>query len=293
MRRDRKEQMKNEGTAIVISIIGLLCTGLLFFPGNPALSAEKLNLGMITDSPSKTIQSFTPFMDYLKEKGIPGGTIQTAKTIEAMTKYLKSGEVDFIFESPFGIIKMMDETGAVPILIREKDGIKEYSSVLIVLKDSPSTKLPDLVGKVVAFEDPTSTTSFVMPKVLLESAGLKLKESQQAVPGEVAYYFSKDDDNSIAQVKTKKADAAGTKKTKLKNQPDLRVLKESQMVPRHVVLVRKGVPSDKLFSVLLGMNKDPKAQDLLKKMETPTGFSEFQGNAANVMNTTVRKALGM
>ncbi len=293
MRRDQREEMKNERSVFIISILGLLCVGLLLFPGIPALSADKFNLGMVTDSPSKTIQSFSPFMDYLKTRGIPVGTIQTTKTLEAMIKYLKSGEVDFIFESPFGVIKMMDETGAVPILIREKDGIKEYSSVLIVLKDSPATKLPDLVGKVVAFEDPGSTTSFIMPKVMLESVGLKLKESQQAVPGEVAYYFSKDDDNSIAQVKTKKADAAGMKKTKLKNQPDLRVLKESQNVPRHVVLVRKGVPFDKFLSVLLSMNKDPKAQDVLKSIQTPTGFSEFQGNPTSVMSTTVRKSLGM
>lgn len=46
----------------------------------------------------------------------------------------------FIFESAYGALKVMDGTGAVPILIREKKGVKEYDFVIFVKKDSSLMK---------------------------------------------------------------------------------------------------------------------------------------------------------
>ncbi len=94
-----------------------------------------------------------------------------------------------MFESPYGALVMMDKTGAVPVLIREKKGVKEYSAVIFVPAASPVQKLADLTGKVVAFEDPSSTSSFVLPVNILKGAGLTVKESRKAVDGAIAYYF--------------------------------------------------------------------------------------------------------
>lgn len=265
-----------------------------FFPLN-TIAAEKLNLGMIDPSPSKMIKRFTPLLNYLNSKGVPTGKVVTAKTLDQMNEYLNTGEVDFIFESPYGAVEMMDKAGAVPILIREKDGTREYKSVIFVKKDSPIKDFSSLIGKVVAFEDGTSTSSFIMPKIILETAGLKLKESNQPNTGVISYYFSKDDDNTIAQVKAgDKANAGGINKRKVEGNSDFRLLyPESAYVPRHVVLVRKDVSSDKLARVLLNMKNDPAAADVLKEIQTPTGFSEFKGDPSLIMNTTVRKALGL
>ncbi|MDJ0781732.1 MAG: phosphate/phosphite/phosphonate ABC transporter substrate-binding protein [Desulfosarcinaceae bacterium] len=260
-----------------------------------AMASEKLNLGIIGSSPSKTIKQFKPLLHYLSAKGLPTGKVVVTKTVSEMIVKIKNEEVDFIFESPYGVVQMMDATGAVPVLIREKKGLKQYNSVVFVPKDSPIRTLSDLNGKVIAFEEPDSTSSFLLPKSILVGAGLTLSESSQPVPGQVAYYFSKDDDNTVAQVRAgKKADAGGIKKSAVDGNPEFRILTpESAYVPRHVLLVRKGVSFDRLKSLLLDAQNDPAASAALSAIKTPSGFSEFDGDPIAVMNGSVRKALGL
>ncbi len=127
------------------------------------------------------------------------------------------------------------------------------------------------------------------------NAGLQLVESNSPSSWVLSYYFSKDDNNTIAQVSAGiKADAGGIKKSEVEGNANFRILSpESEYVPRHVVLVRKGVSYEKLKAVLLNMKNDAAAKDALKGMKTPTGFSQFEGNPSEIMNTTVRKALGL
>lgn len=200
-----------------------------------------------------------------------------------------------MFESVYGALRLMDEAGAVPLLIREKKGVKEYNSVIFVRKDSPITSMADLKGKVIAFEDPDSTSSYMLPRKILENEGLILKKSRKPVPGAVAYYFSKDDDNTVTQVASgKRAHAGGIKKSKVAGKSDFRLLSpESINVPRHVVVVRSQIPAGQLKSILLGMKTDPGAANVLKKIKTPTGFSEFKTDPVEQFNIQIRPALGL
>ena len=291
--------MQKSKKQFISFMLSTIIFGFLFFliPSN-VMAVEKINLGMIDSSASKMISRFTPLLEYIEAKGIPTGKVVVTKDVKTMTKRFNSGKVQMMFESPYGALAIMDGTGALPVLIREKSGVKEYNSVIFVPKSSSIKTIKDLVGKRVAFEDPASTSSFFLPKSILEDAGLELKKSRKAVPGKVAYYFSKDDDNTIAQVKAgKRADAGGIKKGAVADDSELRLLTpESIYVPRHVTLIHKDVSSDtlmKLKKVLLGMKNDPKAKSVLKKIKTPTGFSEFTQNPSDVMNKQVRKVVGL
>lgn len=258
-------------------------------------AAPRWNLGMVEPSPSLVEEQLTPFMNYLRAKGLNAEKIITAKSIDEMVGLFAAGKVDFYIESAYGALKVMDATGAQPILVREKKGVREHQAVIFVREDSPIKSMGDLKGKVIAFEDPASTSSFVMPMVLLKKAGLVMVESATAVPNSVAYYFSGDDDNTLLQVKKGgKADAGGTKKAKLKDKPGFRILDpESLPVPRQVVLVRKGLDAGSLSAILQGMNTDPAAKESLDKAEKTTGFYPFNGNPATVMGVHVRDTLGL
>src|SRR5687767_411578 len=99
---------------IVVALLALLGSGF------PALMADELKFGMISDSPSKMIKRFAPLNDYLRSKGLPMGKIVSAQSIDGMIELIKKEKVDFTFESPNGAIQIMEATGAVPVLIREK-----------------------------------------------------------------------------------------------------------------------------------------------------------------------------
>ncbi|PCI27145.1 MAG: hypothetical protein COB67_09220 [SAR324 cluster bacterium] len=265
----------------------------ILFSSNSLVASEKWNLGMIDSSPSKMIKRFTPLLNYLKAKGLPIGKVVTTKNLKQMVRKFQRGQVHFLFDSPNNSIRIMDEVGALPILIREKGGVKQYNAAIFVSKNSSVQTFADLVGKVIAFEDPESTSSYLLPRNLLDQAGLDLVKSRKPVSGKVAYYFSKDDKNTIFQVKSGKlAQAGGIQAIQVRGKSEFRLLSpESAYVPRHILLVKKGLDYLKFKQVLLAMKQDPAAQAALKSMKTPTGFSEFESDPLQTMQG-VKKALG-
>lgn len=292
-----KSQVRRRGRLNLIALwFGRLVAGalpILCVGGTPAVGVEPLDLGTISDSPSKMIKRFTPLHAYLASKGLPMGKISNAQSISEMIDLIKDAKVDFVFESPYGAVQIMDASSAIPVLIQEKDGVREYNSVIFVNKNSPTRNLGDLKGKIVVFEDPGSTSSYILPKNLLLAAGLELVESAERVPGKVAYYFSRQDANVLAHVKLGRADAGGINKGAVADLPQFRILSpESRYVPRYVLLVREGVDYGDLKEALLNMAADPAASDVLTAVESPTGFSEFEGNPRKIMNE-VKAALGL
>ncbi len=272
-----------------ICILALLVGPLL------AHAEQAWNLGMIGNQPSILVERFMPLMAYMNQGGLHAGKIIAAKSLDEMIDLFEEGKVDFMFESAFGALKIIDATGAIPILIREKKGVREYRSAIFVSSDSQIKSIPDLNGKLIAFEDPTSTSSFVLPSELIRAAGLSLVESNFPTPGKISYYFTGNDYNTILQVrKGKKANAGGIKLSRIEGKTRFRVLTpHSVAVPRHVVLVRKGRDPLILEKILLKLSDDPSAKSILKRAKTATGFSRFNGDPAKIMNTTIRTALGL
>ena len=177
--------------------------------------------------------------------------------------------------------ELIEETGAHPILIREKDGIRENNSVVFVNKDSDIENFADLAGEVVVFQDPGSTSAYILPRNLLAEAGLELVESERPVPGKLADYFSGDDENLLAHVKLGKADAGGVDRTAVTQLPDFRIVPpEFSYVPRHVVLVRDALDSGALKDALLKMAADPEASEVLEAIETPPGSRSSRATPA-------------
>ena len=93
-----------------------------------------------------------------------------------MAKLLKSGDVNIYFDSPCPALTAMHRSGAKPFLRRWKNGIASYYTEIFVRKDSGIEKLEDLKGKVIAFEDPYSTSSYFLPKSILTGAGIKMTQ---------------------------------------------------------------------------------------------------------------------
>lgn len=290
---DRQRARRNPKGAwperLVALALAVLCLG-----GTPVQAAEKLDMGTISESPTKMIKRFTPLSDYLQSKGLQMGSIVNAPSIDKMIDLIKAGRVDFVTESPYGAARIMEATGAVPVLIQEKDGVKSYNSVIFVDRDSGIKDLHDLKGKTIVFEDPESTSSYMLPRQLLSSVGLELIESAKPAPEKVAYYFAGGDDNVLAHVKLGRADAGGINRAAAAAEPSrFRILSpESRYVPRYVLLVREGIGHEELEDVLLNMAADPDAAETLESIEALTGYSRFEGDPRRIMNE-VKAALGL
>ena len=119
------------------------------------------------DEPVKKIRRFQPLADYLASRlrdfQIQAGRVLIAQNFEEMGKLLKNGEVDIYFDSLFPAIVSQDIPGSEFFLRRSKNGVSEYWSTFVVLKERMVDSFDAFLGEVVAFEEPRSTSGYVLP----------------------------------------------------------------------------------------------------------------------------------
>ena len=102
------------------------------------------------------------------------GKVIIVPTPLQMAKLLEEKKIDFYMESPYPTYLINKQGAAVLLLRRWKSGMAEYRSLIFSKKESETNRLEQLRGKMIAFEDPGSTSGYFLPKVLLLKKGFKL-----------------------------------------------------------------------------------------------------------------------
>lgn len=162
---------------------------------------EKITLGVISGEPSKSIRERQGFVDYLADNlvefGIKIGEVRVTSDMEVMGQWLASGEVDIMMDSFYPAAIVSEISGASPILFRQRDR-DDKSAVFFAHVDSGITTFEELSGHIIVFEEPDSTSGFLLPMFYLIEAGMTpIEVSQPDAPvdsDKVGYVFSGDDD---------------------------------------------------------------------------------------------------
>ena len=182
------------------------------------VSAEVLVLGSVNDNVRKHVKRFTPLAEYLKvelaEHGVSDVEISVQPSSEAMVAALAAGEVDLYFDSPLVAANVVRQSGARPFLRRWKRGVASYHSLIVVRSESDIRDLEDLVGRKIGFQDPDSTSGYLLPMDLILGRGLPVAElAGHLVPANeaaVSYVFTRDDKNTVLWLTRGWIDAAAT-----------------------------------------------------------------------------------
>jgi phosphonate transport system substrate-binding protein len=263
-------------------------------------------LGDISDDPGEVIEGSQPLADYLAagltEFGITVGEVRIATDVDEMTQLLEDGEVDLYFDSVYPVTQISDAIGAQPILRRWRYGVEEYFTVIFTSEDSGIDSLTDLNGHMMAFDNPFSTSGFLLPAVTLVEEGFtligKTGYDEQVSEQEIGFVFSYDDENTLQWVLSGFVAAGATDDYHFyvafpeEVTEKLIVLAETDSVPRQVVLARPGINPDLLQAIinrLVGANEDPAAQAALEAFQTtqfdvfPEGIEAAQGRMRDMM----------
>lgn len=259
-------------------------------PDTAVAAGGVIILGDISDEPAETIEGTQPVANYLAarlaDRGISRGEVKIAPDLETMIEWMENGEVDLYFDSPYPVLVISDETGAEPILRRQKYGVSAYHSVFFVRKDSQMASLADLMGHVVAFEESFSTSGFMLPLSYLIEHNMnpveKSSPESSVAAGEVGYVFSTADDTTIQWVISGKVpvgviDNVTFSRLPEETQAELKIIAQTEDVPRQMVLVRPGMDPDLvevLRTELLQMDENEEGQAALEIFLT-TEFDEF------------------
>jgi phosphonate transport system substrate-binding protein len=266
--------------------------------------AETLSLGIVFQGPREPIEEhFRDLVGYVARKlsSTPDikGRVVVAPTALQLAKLLEEKQVDFYMESPYPTY-LINRQGAATLLLRRwKGGMAEYRSILFTNKDSGITRLEDLRGKIVAFEDPGSTSGYFLPKLFLLKKGFRLTEK----PGleakvslkEIGYIFIYSAENIASLVRSKKVAAGAISNDDydgLGKQviADISVLGETEKLPRHLVSIRKDLRpavTKRLKEILLSMHQDDEGRKILQQTDNTTKFDSLPGGEEMVRRRLV------
>jgi len=135
---------------------------------------ETLKVALLPDeSPASIIKKNDKLKAYL-ESAI-GKPIELVVTTDysSMIEAMRRGQIDVGYFGPLSYVLLKQKMpGAIAFAAKLEGGAPTYKAVVIAGADSGVSTLRDLKGKIVAFGDPASTSSHLIPKHMLREAGL-------------------------------------------------------------------------------------------------------------------------
>ncbi len=261
---------------------------------NARRSTDTLVIGKVTNNPKKHYARLMPFAAYLKDHlsdlGITRTEIRLTRTVSEMVQLLAEGKVDLVSDTAYGAVTYMDRVDAEPLLLKWKKKVGEYRSLIVVRKDSGIDSLADLRGHVIAFEDPDSTSAYLVAYAALLQSNIDLNYlvSPRALPPQntLGYVFSQSEQNTAAWVYKGLVTAGAisdldwNKKNHVtsRQRKAMKVLYTSEPIPRAIELVRSDLPSEikeRIYAVLLGMQDDPGADYVRKKNQQTSRYEKI------------------
>ena len=273
----------------------LLAASTLCAQGGEPVEVKTLSLGLVSETHQKEIEEhFRDFVSYVAHKLSSRSEIEAkvvlAPTAIELAKLLEQRKVDFYMESayPTYVINIAQRAGKL-LLRRWKGGLGDYYSVIFTRADSGVKRLEDLKGKTIVFEDPGSTSGYLLPKLFLQRRGLKLTEQGRFGPDtvatEVGYFFAQSPEKIIDAVLSKQAAAGAFSNDDLsaldgKKKADIALLAQTEWLPRHLLSVRSDLAPglvSRLEAILLAMHEDSEGRKILQKADGTTKFDLLPG----------------
>jgi phosphonate transport system substrate-binding protein len=206
--------------------------------------------------PSVLVDRFKPLIDYLQVRVGQPIRIRVGTSYEDHIQAFRRGEVDFGYFGPASFIKLASTDQRIRPLGRLGfAGKKTFRGAVVVRTDSPYKSLGDLRGKRFAFGDPNSTLSSLVPRKMLQEAGVGLDQLG-------AYDNLNNHHNVALAVLLGKFDAGSVKEEVFREfEPrGLRVLQWSPDIPTHLFVAGPGL-SDPLARRLAGLMQQLRGSD--------------------------------
>ena len=259
------------------------------------VEAKTITLGIVAPMNQKEVEEhFRDFVRYVARKlssaSAIEGRIVVAPTQSGLANLLTEQKVDFYMESPYPTYLINNVYGAGKLLLRRwKGGMAEYHALIFTKKNSETRRLEDLRGKIIAFEDPGSTSGHFLPKFFLSRRGFKLSEKTRiepnVSPGEVGYIFVYSQDKIVDLVLIKSVAAGAFSNDDYatldeRKKSDITILAETDRLPRHLLSVRRDLAPalvNRLEQLLLSMHQDPEGRLILQRTDGTTKFDVLPG----------------
>ncbi|MBA7471012.1 hypothetical protein ES707_06304 [subsurface metagenome] len=272
----------------------LIVLFIFLFYINLQAGQNTITISKVTSHFQKQYQQLKPLIKYvakqLKHMGIKKGKVLLARNNQELIKFVKQGKIDIVTETPFSSMLFIKKARMKILLRSWKKGVSSYHSVIFVRKDSKINSLKGLKGKVIAFEDPGSTTGYFLPKAEIIKKGFPLVElnnyREKSPFDKIGYCFANGEVNIVHWVH-KGVVAAGVldnleyqnpEKVPVKFMPDFKIIYATEEVPRALMLIRGNMNPQlqrEIKKILVNMKFSKEGRKAMWKMSKTINFDEF------------------
>ena len=259
---DRRRRARWLGVGLCFIVV------LFFLRGFPAFSEDvpvglsaPRHLGVVGFyNPRLMYVKYQQLVDYLTETTGDQWELAVTMDYQETVQALCSGRLDMAYLGPFTYLRVHEACGATPVVRLNTKGSAIFRSLIMVRQDSPYRTLSDLEGTVFAFGSPLSTSSHLVPSLMLWDAGLK--------PGEdlSCRYFGHHDRAARAVVMGT-ADACGVRDIVGERfaKRGLRILARSEPIPNFPLVVRPSASPEFRKSLIEALMDRPENDPEIRK----------------------------
>ncbi len=204
-----------------------------------------------------------------------------ATSYAAVVEAMGADNTHFAWLPTFSYILAREKYGVKPMLVVGRYGSNTYSAQVLARADSGIKSLEDLAGKSFCRSDPVSTSSWIVPKVMLAAAGVEEGDLSQIVE-------AGSHDGVVVAVYNGDCDAGATwvdARTEVEEEyPDVydevAVIATSADIPNDNVSVIEGVPEDmvkQIHDALLAILETEQGRDALGELYGVETLDEVEG----------------
>jgi phosphonate transport system substrate-binding protein len=228
--------------------------------------------------PKEDVIIYAPFLKYLEEATGRHFRIKFTERDEDIVKNLGKGLTHFAVLGTLNYVIGQNKYG-IKYLVSgvNRDGDPKYQSAIFAGPESGIQELHDLKGRCFAFGSHMSTQGHLIPRSMLEDAGVRLEALDN-------YIYTGSHMNTVRSVLNGECDAGGIQDSlakRLAAEGKIRILKMSEPFPGSVIAYNSSLDSDTVEvvrSALLAFEPAGKHIDMLvdwDKTEMPLGFTEI------------------
>jgi phosphonate transport system substrate-binding protein len=143
---------------------------------------KTLRVALLPDENASTIiQNAQPLKVHLeKAVGRPVDLVVTTD-YSSMIEAMRFGRIDVAYFGPLSYVLARSKAEIEAFAVGVSRGSPTYTSVVVVPADSTIRALADLRGRTVAYGDTASTSSHLVPRAMIQDAGLVAKDDYKTV----------------------------------------------------------------------------------------------------------------
>lgn len=255
----------------------------------PAFAEDStLILGVHPYLPEEVLQArFKPLAEYLSHELNRPVIIKVSRSYQSHIENIGNRHYDISFMGPASYVTLSKQYDK-PLLIGriQVNGKSYFNGYIVTRKNSGISTLEQLKDRSFAFGSPNSTMSYLVPKYMLEKAGIKLDQLSN-------YEFLGDHKNVALSVLLGKFDAGAVKEEVYFDfkQRGLVHIAKTPNIPEHL-FVAKGGMSDTLYNkvknLFSSLNYSEEGLSILKSIKSSvSGIEEAKDSDYNILRMMI------